>query len=379
MLKRQKSILFIAPDYHTSFIYRDELRKRGWKSDVYVPRTYPEHMLYANDVIREPRLHREEVFFRVVNVIVSFIHFHFVGLRYRYHIHYGALQSPTSLEDVWYQSKTSKSGFHMGLAIAKRLGRKIVFVPSGCRDEDLKSSFLDVEQGRICNNCGFFDRCHDSNIEPFLARARRYASLSVGNGFFTSRSLKTVVFRYKVIDLALWSCPALSLKDGEKIRVQHSHSLQTRQTGGRNIKGTPAIREAMSKIEKEFPRVEFEEVTNVPPAEMRSRQADAHIVIDQLIYGHWGSTAIEAMALGKVVICYLRPEWEQNFRRHFPDVGEIPVVSATPETVYEVVRTLIQNPNEIVRLGRAARDFAERQFNVTKNVTELVRALNEIA
>jgi len=336
-------------------------------------------MLYAQDVIREPRTWGRAAPFRALNVIVAFVHFQLIGLRYRFHIHYGALQTPTSLEDVRIRSRRSRSGFHLGLAVAKGLGRKMVYVPSGCRDEDLKSSFLEVEEGKICNNCGFFDRCDDSNIEPLLARARRYAGLSLSHGFFASRSIETMPLPYEVIDLDRWKSAPIVLNHGNVIRVVHSHSLQTRQTGGRNIKGTPAIREAMTKIKREFSFVEFEELTNISPADMRYKQAEAHIVIDQLIYGHWGTTAIEAMSLGKAVICYLRPDWEQNFRRNFPEIGEIPVISATPENVYTVVRDLIQNPNEITRLGRAAREFAEKQFDVSKNVVELLRALDEIS
>ena len=46
-MRSKKSVLFVRPDYHCSFLYRDELRKSGWKADVYVPPNYPEKLLYS--------------------------------------------------------------------------------------------------------------------------------------------------------------------------------------------------------------------------------------------------------------------------------------------------------------------------------------------
>ena len=76
----------------------------------------------------------------------------------------------------------------------------------------------------------------------------------------------------------------------------------------------------MRKIEGELPNVEFVEVTGLTTREMLEEQQKADIIVDQLRYGHWGSSGVEALALGKVLVCYLRPEWSENFLLSFPDI-----------------------------------------------------------
>ena len=50
-----KRLLFVVPDYHVAFMYRDELRRLGWKVDIFVPNDYPRDLLYSDhDIMRVP-------------------------------------------------------------------------------------------------------------------------------------------------------------------------------------------------------------------------------------------------------------------------------------------------------------------------------------
>ena len=52
MFRRKKSLIFLIPDYHCSFLYRDELRKRNWKVDIYNQLDFPANLLYDDkDII----------------------------------------------------------------------------------------------------------------------------------------------------------------------------------------------------------------------------------------------------------------------------------------------------------------------------------------
>jgi hypothetical protein len=48
---KNNSILFVRPDYHCSFFYRDEFRKLGWKADIIVGNNHPQDLLYSNKKI----------------------------------------------------------------------------------------------------------------------------------------------------------------------------------------------------------------------------------------------------------------------------------------------------------------------------------------
>ncbi|HEX6051404.1 MAG TPA: glycosyltransferase, partial [Gemmatimonadaceae bacterium] len=97
----------------------------------------------------------------------------------------------------------------------------------------------------------------------------------------------------------------------------------------------------------------------VPNKEVRFIQVQADIVVDMLTFGWFGSNIREAMMLGKPVVCYLRPEWLERMRRQIPEyIDELPVVSATPDTVEGVLKDLVNSPERRRELGERSRAFA---------------------
>jgi glycosyltransferase involved in cell wall biosynthesis len=248
-----------------------------------------------------------------------------------------------------------------------------VLIPSGCRDEDLKEQFLKLEGEAMCGNCGFFDRCQDDENSYFLARARRYADIRIDSGFYGSTAMSTNPVRFKGLDLDRWTVPDRSDRTG--IVVLHSHAAENRNLmPGRNIKGTPIIDAVMERICSRHPHVEYRRVTGLKPAEMLAEQQAADIVIDQLFYGHWGSTGIEAMGVGCAVVCYLRPAWAEQFKRNFPTVAEIPVVSATKDTLENAIERLVTDRKYLRDVQAASRRFAE-DFYDPETVSEEFEAM----
>ena len=78
-----------------------------------------------------------------------------------------------------------------------------------------------------------------------------------------------------------------------------------------------------------------------------------------LTFGWFGANAREGMMLGKPVICFLRPEWLESMRKEIPEyVDELPVISATPETVEMILRDLILDKKKRIEIGKRSREFA---------------------
>jgi hypothetical protein len=98
-------------------------------------------------------------------------------------------------------------------------------------------------------------------------------------------------------------------------------------------------------------------VTDAKNTEVRYLQVQADVIVDQLNYGRYGATAREAMMLGKPTICYINRS-EPKSADVLRSTQELPLVSATEVTVYEVLRNLLVDREERRRLGVAGRACA---------------------
>ena len=134
--------------------------------------------------------------------------------------------------------------------------------------------------------------------------------------------------------------------DRTRPRVVHAPS-------NRRHKGTEQVIAACAELP-----VDLDIVERVRHDEARERYATADIVIDQLNAGWHGVLAVEAMALGKPVVGYIR---EVARRRTEEAFGvRLPIVSATKETLVEALRPLVESPEERRRVGAESRAYVER-------------------
>lgn len=389
-MNRRNSILFVRPDYHCSFFYRNELRKQGIKADIFVESGYPSNLLFSKkDILFSPLLRlRSSKIKNLLNEFVLFFWWHTIFWKYDVHIYYGnsSVFSIGKYFDKYLPIFRSISqDFHWDFFIAKLFGIKLVVIPTGCYDSDLKATFESLDNGNVCNNCGFYDRCDDRYNSQAFKNIRNYFQFAIGGEYKMSKEMNEEVLKYKVIDLNLW-CPNLEipvehvLPKTNNLRILHSAYLDQsgRNWKGKNIKGSPFVLAAIERLKEEGYAVEYYYVSGKPSNQMRYYQAQADIVVEQLIYGWWGSTGVETMALGKPVICYLRPSWKRYFLQVFPEYKDVPVISATVDTVYDELKKLIENKALREKKGKESRAFAEQHFDPAKNTKSLINLLETI-
>jgi glycosyltransferase involved in cell wall biosynthesis len=369
--RKRKSVLFVRPDYHCTFFYRSELRKIGWRADIYVPWGYPNQLLYSQEDLKRPFKWGPFKYSpgNFANLFLASAWYLLNGWRYEFHVYYG---KPPEWLNIY--SRFSPNGTQdLSLRVAKIWGCKLVFLPSGCYEELSKREFSQLDNGAVCGNCGFWDRCNDLNVNyPHFGRVRKYFDITIGTGSTPTTELQTTHMKWKAIDLSLWK-PGLLIPESHQIakspnlRILHSFSSNGRDFEGRNIKGSPFIRQAVEKLIDEGHQLELMHLTEVPSSEMRFYQAQADIVVEQLRYGWWGSTGVETMALGKPVICYLRPSWKEFFFKNFPEYDSLPIIEANVDTIYESLKLLIEDEGYRLRKGKESREFAEQHFNPAIN------------
>ncbi|MGD1050003.1 MAG: glycosyltransferase [Solirubrobacteraceae bacterium] len=247
------------------------------------------------------------------------------------------------------------------LALLKRAGVTILVTFQGC----------DVRPQAFCNCTQERCRAEDPYRAPNAARFLRFADRAfhlnpdLGRWLPGSRFLP-----YASVDVHAVR-PQPTPGHGDTIRISHAPS-------NREVKGTRHVVAAVEQLRTDGMAVELDLIERVPREEVLRRVCAADIVVDQLLNGWYGGFAVEAMALGKPVLCHIRDAaGEDN-----PFGAELPIVRATPATLADQLRALALDPGLRVRVGAEGRAFVERRHDplaVAREVLEGIVALPDEA
>jgi glycosyltransferase involved in cell wall biosynthesis len=148
-------------------------------------------------------------------------------------------------------------------------------------------------------------------------------------------------------------------------REDRSRPVVVHAPSSRRRKGTEHVVAACEGLD-----VELDIVEGLRHDEARGRYERADIVVDQLNAGWYGIFALEAMALGKPVLSYLRPEAVQETERA---LGlDVPIVPVTKETLRERIAELAESPERRRQVGAASRAYVERVHDADKGADRLL-------
>ena len=143
--------------------------------------------------------------------------------------------------------------------------------------------------------------------------------------------------------------------DRERPLIVHAPSSRRR-------KGSEHVIAAVEGLDADLELVE-----GLHHDEAFERYKAADIVVDQLNAGWYGLFAIEAMALGKPVVTFLHDEAVRRTEQAFDT--RVPIVSATAETLREVLRPLVADAARRRELGANSRAYVERVHDL-EHVTD---------
>jgi glycosyltransferase involved in cell wall biosynthesis len=89
------------------------------------------------------------------------------------------------------------------------------------------------------------------------------------------------------------------------------------------------------------------------------RIAAADVVVDQLLVGWYGTFAVEAMALGRPVLSYVREDEPDDN----PFGASLPIVRTSPRTLVADLAAVLADRARREELGWAGRAFAEEHHD----------------
>ena len=155
------------------------------------------------------------------------------------------------------------------------------------------------------------------------------------------------------IDTSKWK-PVEAPDDGI-VRVVHSPNH-------RQYKGTRFLIDAVEQLQAEGVPVELVLIEGMRNDEARLHYERAAIVADQFLIGAYALFAIEGMALGKPVLCYL----SERFERFHPEWEQCPIVRTTPDTLVDDLRRLALDPELRRSIGARGPAYVEAHHSLRR-------------
>ncbi len=258
------------------------------------------------------------------------------------------------------------------LPLLRKIGKKIVVTYQGCdvRQKSFSTSHFAIS---ACAepDCygGRCDSSTDSVKEKLADKFGRYAHRVFALNPDLIRVLPegSEFLPYASVDLDEWQ--PVKKAQSRKLTILHSPTSRT-------VKGSKYIIEAVERLKIQREDIEFILVENVPYKEVQMLYRQADIAIDQLLVGWYGRFAVEMMALGKPVICYLREEDLSFIPPQMKD--DIPIVNASPESIYQVLCQLVQQRDKLTLLGDQSRAYVEKWHDPMKIAGKMKETYNGI-
>lgn len=237
--------------------------------------------------------------------------------------------------------------WRLELPLLRLAGKKIVVYPYGgdarlasvTRARDPWNAYTDVPVGAE-------DRDED-DVRRHLAAFGRWANVVLGNNELIEDLPRCDGILPYPFDADAWQ--PVEAPEGDPVRIVHA-------ANHRHYKGTRFLVEAVERLQEEGLGVELEVVERRSRAVARRAYEVAHVAAADFLLGGYAYFAIEAMALGKPVLSYLRP----GTARHHPEWADCPIVNASPDTLVDELRRLVVDPELRRSLGARGPGYVRR-------------------
>jgi glycosyltransferase involved in cell wall biosynthesis len=136
-------------------------------------------------------------------------------------------------------------------------------------------------------------------------------------------------------------------------------------------KGTEAVLSALDQLAKAH-SFEFKLLHQMPRSLALQTVAECDVFLDQFTIGAEGLAALEAMAMGKPVVCYIKP----SLRARYPE--SLPIVSVDQDSLAETVAGLLADGQRRHELGVRSRRYVEEYHDARQIAAELIDIYKEL-
>lgn len=163
-----------------------------------------------------------------------------------------------------------------------------------------------------------------------------------------------------VVDPGLWASDRVPLERDRPVVVHAPSSPFT--------KGTALIEPVVEELH-DAGLIEYRRIKGVSHADMPAVLADADIVLDQFVFGAYGVMSVQALAAGRVTLCYLH----ESVTQYLPD--GVPIVNADPETLRDELERVVAERDAARRVAARGPAYVREHHDGTRSAEVLARFL----
>jgi hypothetical protein len=221
---------------------------------------------------------------------------------------------------------------------------------------DVRSQEITLQLGEpnICQECpqpGRYCICKTEDLNSSLGRLDGRVTARIAMGDMLSYVPGCRNMHYWPLDLKRFEGEPLVYRPGDTLRVAHAPNHG-------HFKGTRFLIEAIERLRREGQPIELVAVQGVPNEKVIELFRSSHLIADQFIAGFHGYTALEAMALARPVLCFLRND------DMMVDPATCPIINVRPEQVYDILKKCLEGGVDLASLGRRGREYIDRYYSV---------------
>jgi hypothetical protein len=248
------------------------------------------------------------------------------------------------------------------LALLRSAGKRIYTYTYGA-DVRTRERTLALGEFNFCTHCpdpGQYCICDDAAGSAAIRAIEPYATRMLAMGDMLAYVPTAENFHFWPLDLRRIAPAPPRARTGGPLRVAHAPNHP-------HFKGTHYLEAAVARLQQEGVAIELVRIEGAPNSEVLRLFREVDLVAEQFIGGFHGYTALEAMAVGRAVISYLRgPDMMMD-----PD--SCPILSADPRTLYQVLKDCALGHHDLESLGRRGRSYVERYYSTEAVAARLGR------
>jgi glycosyltransferase involved in cell wall biosynthesis len=229
----------------------------------------------------------------------------------------------------------------------------------------------DVRNQQVSRAMGYPNPCTDCDAPGrYCLCDERQAAENMGNLSRLSRAMFAGVgdmFGYtpgSIDELYYWPID-FEADRGEKYRPVFPEPSANRPlrivhaSNHRMFKGTRFLIEAVEQLRAEGESIDLVLVERLPNDRALELYRSADVIFDQCLMGNYGYFALESMALGKPVMCFVREP-----AKYLLKADECPIINTHISTLKEDIRRLARGRAQLSEIGRRSRRYVETYFSL---------------